>query len=187
MVMGPGSGIVAHTGIPGPAPFIAMGLFFAGFGAAYGAYWFFNHPSPPLRRPLAVGLGVIAFGCFVLATIFPLLLGARPSLGRPSTVARLEIVSPHEGEVFRGDLATIPVDLHVDGGKVVPFTSLRLVPNEGHIHLYLDGSLVSMATALDTHIAASPGPHELRAEFVAVDHGPFQPRVLATVTFRVGR
>lgn len=179
------SGILAHVGLPGPGPFIAMGIFFAGFGAACGAYWFSNHPSPHLQRAPAVGLGVIAFGCFVLATIFPLLLGARPSLGRPSTVARLEILSPYAGEVFRGDPASIPVDLGLDGGKVVPFTSLHLVPNEGHIHLYLDGSLVSMKTSLAAHIAASPGPHELRAEFVAVDHGPFEPRVTVTVTFSV--
>jgi hypothetical protein len=187
VVMAAGSWVVAHVGVPGPAPFIAMGLFFAGFGAAYGAYWFFNHPSLPLQRAPAVGLGVIAFGCFVLATIFPFLLGARPSLWRPSTTARLEIMSPHEGEVFRGDPASIPIGLRLDGGKVVPFTSLRLVANEGHIHLYLDGSLVSMTTALDAQVTASPGQHELRAEFVAVDHSPFQPRVLATVTFWVRR
>lgn len=66
-----------------------------------------------------------------------------------------------------------------------PFTSLRLLPDAGHIHLYLDRSLVSMTTGLDAQIAASPGQHELRAEFVAVDHGPFQPRVVATVTFSV--
>jgi hypothetical protein len=182
-----GSGIMAHVGFPGAAPFVAMGLFFAGFGAAYGAYWFFNHPSPLLQRAPAVGLGVIAFACFVLATIFPFLLGGRPSLGRPSTTVRVEIVSPREGVVFRGDPASIPVELQLEGGKVVPFTSLRLVPNEGHIHLYLDDSLVSMTAALDTEITAEPGRHELRAEFVAVDHGPFQPRVVATVTFSVAR
>jgi hypothetical protein len=185
VVMTSGSGMMAHVGLPGPAPFIAMGLFFAGFGAAYGAFWFFNHPSPSLQRAPAVGLGVIAFGCFVLATIFPLLLGARPSLGRPSTTASLEIVSPREGDVFPSHPASIPVELQLDGGTVVPYTSLRLAPNEGHIHLYLDGSLVSMTTALDAQITASPGQHELRAEFVAVDHGPFQPRVVATVTFSV--
>jgi hypothetical protein len=180
-----GSGTLAHIGIPGPAPFIAMGLFFAGFGAAYGSYWFFNRPPPSIHRAPVVGLAVIAVGCFVLATIFPILLGARPSLGRPSTVARLEILSPHEGEVFRGAPVSIPVDLRLVGGTVVPFTSLRLLPDAGHIHLYLDRSLVSMTTGLDAQIAASPGQHELRAEFVAVDHGPFQPRVVATVTFSV--
>jgi hypothetical protein len=31
----------------------------------------------------------------------------------------------------------------------------------------------------------SPGQHILRAEFVASDHGPFDPRVFVSVTFRV--
>jgi len=177
--------MVAHAGISGPAPFIAMGLFLAGFAAAYGAYRFFNHPSSVLGRSPAVGFGLIALACFVIATIFPLLLGARPSLGRPSTTARLVILSPLPGETFRGDPASIPVALRLDGGKLVSFTSFRLVPNEGHIHLYLDGSLVSMTTALDAQILASPGKHELRAEFVAVDHAPFQPRVVSLVTFLV--
>jgi hypothetical protein len=63
--------------------------------------------------------------------------------------------------------------------------SVRPVPNEGHVHLYLDGSLVSMTTALDARVAAPPGQHELQAEFVALDHVPFQPPVVATVTFSV--
>jgi hypothetical protein len=29
----------------------------------------------------------------------------------------------------------------------------------------------------------APGPHVLGAEFVAVDHGPFNPPVTASVTF----
>jgi hypothetical protein len=128
---------------------------------------------------------VVAGVCFLVATILPFFLGARPALGRPSTTARLEIVSPRAGEVFRGDPASIPVTLRLNGGKVVPITSLRLVPNEGHIHLYLDGSLVSMTGGLDALVSATPGPHELVAEFVAVDHAPFQPRVRATVTFSV--
>ena len=31
--------------------------------------------------------------------------------------------------------------------------------------------------------ALSPGHHTLEAEFVAADHGPFDPRVAASVTF----
>ena len=87
--------------------------------------------------------------------------------------------------MFRGSPVSIPVQLRLHGGTVVPFTSLRLVPNESHIHLFLDGSLVSMTTGLHAQISASAGQHELRAEFVAVDHAPFQPRVVATVTFSV--
>jgi hypothetical protein len=179
--------VVAHIGNPGPAPFIAMGVFFVGVGAAYGAWWFSAHRPARLRRAPVIGLGVVAGACFVLATIFPILLGARPSLGRPSTAATLRIVSPRQDEVIRGDPASIPVELQLEGGTIVPFTSLRLVPNEGHIHLYVDDSLVSMTTGLSARIAAAPGVHELRAEFVAVDHGPFDPRVAATVTFTVRR
>jgi hypothetical protein len=179
-------GLVAHVGIPGPAPFVAIGLFFVGLGAAYGAWWFFTKPTTP-RRGATIALGVVAFGCFVVATIFPILLGARLSLGRPSTTARLEFISPQLDEVFRGNPASIPIELRLDGGRVVLFTSLRLVPNEGHIHLYLDGALVSMTTSLEAQVSAAPGHHELRAEFVAVDHGPFEPRVVATVTFSIQR
>ena len=57
----------------------------------------------------------------------------------------------------------------------MPGSSLHLVPNEGHIHLYLDGTLVQMIGGLHAIVTASPGTHTLRAEFVALDHGPFRP------------
>jgi hypothetical protein len=179
------AGILAHIGVRGPAPFVAMGLFTVGIGASFGAYRLFSRQASPVRRAGSIGLGVVAAGCFLIATILPFLLGARPALGRPSTTARLEIVSPRPGEAFHGDPASVAVGLRLTGGRIVPITSLRLVPNEGHIHLYLDGSLVSMTTGLDALITASPGQHELTAEFVAVDHAPFQPRVRASVTFSV--
>lgn len=73
-----------------------------------------------------------------------MLVGARPGLSRPSTTGKLDIVSPSDGERFQGNPASISVELQLEGATVVPFSSLRLVPNEGHIHLYLDGSLLSM-------------------------------------------
>jgi hypothetical protein len=145
----------------------------------------YTHPVRPWNRAAAIAIGVAGAGCLVVGTILPLLLGASPSLSRPATTARLEITSPASGEVFRGDPATVRVTIRLDGGQVVPFTSLRLVPNEGHIHLFLDGALVSMTTGLTAQITVPPGPHELAAEFVAVDHGSFDPQVRATVTFSV--
>jgi hypothetical protein len=171
-------------GIPGPWAFVAMGLFFAGMGAAGGSFWFFSRRQGGLWRPIGIGLAGLAVGCFGLGTALPFLIHAGPLFSRPSTTARLEILTPRPGEVIRGDPATVPVEFRVDGGKVVPITSLHLIPNEGHIHLYLDGSLVSMS-GLRANVTAQPGPHTLRAEFVAIDHGPFRPRVLATVSFRV--
>jgi hypothetical protein len=178
-------GLLGHAGAPAGAVFAATGLFLLALGCVAGAYRLFSHPSGGLRRTAAIGLGVAALASLAAATAFPLFLGASPSLGRPSTTARLQIVSPRSGEVVRGDPAQVHVVLRLEGGTIVPATSLRLVPNEGHIHLYLDGSAVSMTTGLDAVVTASPGPHELRAEFVAVDHGPFQPRLQTVVTFSV--
>jgi hypothetical protein len=177
--------VLGHTGAPAADVFAATGLFLLAIGAAFGAFWLFTHPSNVLRRTLSISLGVVAVTRFGVATAFPLLVGASPSLSRPSTTAQLEIVAPRSGEVIHGDPASVPVQLHLVGGTVVPTTSLRLVPNEGHIHLYLDGSLVSMTTGLGAIVTVAPGQHELRAEFVAVDHLPFQPRLLATITFTV--
>ena len=42
-----------------------------------------------------------------------------------------------------------------------------------------------MIGRIATVVTASPGRHELRGEFVAVDHGPFQPLVQTVVRFTV--
>ena len=132
-----------------------------------------------------LALWSVAGACLVLATVMPFLLHTTVALGRPSTSARLEILSPRPGQLYHGDPAAVDVRLELVGGKVVSLTSLHLIPNEGHIHLYLDGSLVAMTGGLDSSVTARPGRHVLRAEFVAVDHGPFHPRVLASLSFRV--
>ncbi|HEV8621851.1 MAG TPA: hypothetical protein VGR33_03045 [Actinomycetota bacterium] len=139
------------------------------------------------RLPRAVGwIVVVLAGCAAVAA-FVVPPKLRPTIAavRPSTDARLEILSPRPGQVFRGDPADVQVHLRLIGGRIVGFTSSRLVPNEGHVHLILDGRLVSMTSSTDQTLALSPGTYRLKAEFVAVDHGPFDPPVAASVTFSV--
>jgi hypothetical protein len=50
----------------------------------------------------------------------------------------------------------------------------------------LDGQLISMNYQLQNAIPdVTPGPHLLQAEFVASDHAPFDPRVIAVTSFEV--
>jgi hypothetical protein len=50
----------------------------------------------------------------------------------------------------------------------------------------LDDHLVTMTASTDTMLTdLTPGEHILEVEFVANDHAPFDPRVLAKVTFEV--
>ena len=89
------------------------------------------------------------------------------------------------GETFTGNPARVPVRLRLSGGRIVTFTSTRLTPDEGHVHLFVDGRLVSMSYGLTANVWIAPGDHTLLAAFVAVDHAPFDPPVQDSVPFRV--
>ena len=138
-----------------------------------------------IPRGLGWASGAAAAACLVLALVLPPIIRPEQNAARPSTTGRLSFITPTPGEVFRGNPATVPVALHLAGARVVPFISTHLVPNEGHVHLFLDGSIVSMSFTLETTLQVRPGRHQLAAEFVAVDHGPFSPPVITGVAFDV--
>ena len=111
--------------------------------------------------------------------------GSGSSGTRPTTTARLRIVEPTANEVT-GPNVTLKFDLI--GARVVPSTTVSgpLHGNQGHIHVSIDGKLVSMAygTTQDLH-GLKPGRHLMQAEFVATDHRPFKNRVITAVLFTV--
>jgi hypothetical protein len=103
---------------------------------------------------------------------------------RPSSTGQLEVLAPKPGEVVQGDAVT--VRLRVEGAMVTRETTTRLAPDKGHIHLSLDGRLVTIFGGLEERVTGlAPGQHVIQAEFVASDHGPFSPRVIQVVTFTV--
>jgi hypothetical protein len=108
-----------------------------------------------------------------------------PTGARPSTNATLTILSPKDGEVIKG--SDVPLQVDLKGGKIVQVAgSTTLVPNEGHLHVYLDDQLISMTSATTTTVPdVQPGTHLLKVEFVANDHFPYDPRVIAVVSFEV--
>jgi hypothetical protein len=140
---------------------------------------------PRVPRGAAWSATGLAVACVVLALVLPPIIRPDASPARLSSDARIRFVSPADGATFRGDPAAVPVRVALTGGTIVTRTSTRLTPNEGHVHLSLDGALVSMTYALHAQLDVVPGAHRLVAEFVALDHGPFAPRVLASTSFRV--
>jgi hypothetical protein len=143
----------------------------------------------PWRKPamsLSARLSRLALPLVVvLAATFTACGGKSATAARPATAARLQIVSPTPNQVTAAD---ITLQLNLMGATVVPASKVsgKLVGTEGHIHVSLDGQLVSMAygTSQDLH-SLKPGTHSVQAEFVATDHQPFGNRVVAAVIFQV--
>jgi hypothetical protein len=131
------------------------------------------------------GSAALAASALVLAVVLPPILRPEGSGTRLSSSARLHFISQRAGQTFRGDPASIVVRLQLVGGRIVPLTSTRLRPDQGHIHLFVDGALVSMGIGLSRALELVPGRHVLQAEFVAADHAPFRPPIRTSVAFRV--
>ncbi len=103
---------------------------------------------------------------------------------RPTSSAKLSITSPKDGATIHG--STVDLAVALTGAKLVNTTSTDLKPDEGHLHISLDDQLLTMTAGTTEKIPdVPPGRHLLKVEFVANDHAPFDPRVIAAVSFTV--
>lgn len=99
-----------------------------------------------------------------------------PQEERIASTAKMTIVEPAQGAVIEGDRLRVVISL--EGGKIIPQATRDIQPDEGHMHLSLDGQLSTMTYGLDQEIEVTPGRHILQAEYVAGDHAPFNPRII---------
>jgi hypothetical protein len=135
--------------------------------------------------------------CLTLATLAVVLLGACSSAGgststpaptglaaRPTSTAKLTNLTPRNGQTISRRASEVRLDLA--GAKIVSHTTTRIRPDQGHIHLLVDGKLVAMNYGLNERLPTlTPGQHLVQVEFVAADHAPFDPRVLTQAAFTV--
>jgi hypothetical protein len=123
----------------------------------------------------------------VLAACTMPLIGQSPTPSpspspRPSSTGTIAIAQPTPNSVVT--TTTLHVEFHLAGARIVDVTTKNLTPDTGHIHLSIDGRLISMNYQLSQDVSMqpfAPGPHVLQGEFVAADHLPFSPRVIARV------
>lgn len=130
------------------------------------------------RRPLLLLLAMLAAmlaACGSQASTSS--SSSSSAAARPSSPALVTIVSPQNGAVITG--GSIPVLVQVTGATIVQQTSRNISPTQGHVHLFLDNNLTYMSyTLMENLPVPHPGTYVLRAEFVASDHVPFNPRVV---------
>ena len=130
---------------------------------------------------IALAAAVLAFGVSCGGSD-PQVSPSPTTSARLSSTGKVTILEPTAGAVVKG--TTVRVRIKLDGGRIVEQVSSNLKPDEGHIHLLLDGRVVQLLGSLDDKIDnVAPGAHLLQVEFVAADHGPFSPRVISAVSF----
>jgi hypothetical protein len=103
---------------------------------------------------------------------------------RPTSTGRVTIVSPMPNEVIHGTV--LHVKLTLTGARLVQQVSSTITPDTGHIHVSIDGKIQSLLAGLSYDATGlTKGRHLLTVEFVAADHGVFNPRVIVRQTFIV--
>jgi hypothetical protein len=88
---------------------------------------------------------------------------------------RLRIVTPTDNSTVAAD-APVDVRVEIDGGKLTTSTK-QTAPNVGHLHVSVDGSIVSMPGTPNVTVELTPGRHLIVVEFVTADHQPFSPPI----------
>ena len=140
----------------------------------------FHRLSRPVLAALLAAFALVASGCTNApgaSSSASVAAVASPAGSRPSSPAVVSIVQPTPNEVFTG--STIHVVLALQNATIVSVTTTAIRPDQGHVHLYVDNVLVSMNYGLTQDLPVHPGTYVLKAEFVAADHAPFDPRVVS--------
>lgn len=125
---------------------------------------------------LAVGAALVLAACGN---------GERATPGsRPASTAEIEILEPEPGAVVGADEVTVRIEL--SEARIVEETTTEVRPDEGHVHLTLNGETITLLGGLEETIEdLEPGTYVLEVEFAAGDHAPFDPRVIQSTTFTV--
>lgn len=103
---------------------------------------------------------------------------------RPSSPASVNIIEPEPGAVYEAD-EPVTVRIELRDGELTERVVTDITPDEGHMHLHLNGELIDTLAGLEEELSPEPGEYLLEAEFVAMDHAPFNPRVIASTSFTV--
>lgn len=134
-----------------------------------GAIFFFQKTASRQASLVLAVLGAVAItGAFTVAS---------DSGGDDHHDASIAIASPADGASL--EAGTVPVEIELTGAELAAESNSE---DAGHVHVYVDGGDVVMASALTVEVELEPGEHEIEAEYVDADHQALDPPVTDTVT-----
>lgn len=122
--------------------------------------------------------GAFAWAAFGAGIVLAAAAFVAPNVFKPTTDVTIAITAPEEGAVVAAG-ERFPVEVDVTGGKVA---SSEASSSGGHLHLYVDGRLLSMPYSTKANVKLEPGTHEVTVEYVDLQHASFDPPIQANVT-----
>lgn len=144
-----------------------MALLIAAGVAFVGAFVFRSVKPDKIGPPWALFIaGAILI---VLAFVVPALSGG--------TDAKVAFASPQDGATVPAN-EPIEVEIDLEGGELATSAS----DAGGHLHIFVDGSVISMPSTTTAEVTLEPGKHELRVEYVDIQHASYDPPVQETIT-----
>ena len=136
-----------------------------------------KNDSTMKRKQLVIGaIAIVAIAAAATAGLWA--PKKTPSTSRPTTSARLAILSPQTDQVV--SLHT-NIKLQLTGGALLDPAVTK--GQGGHLHVSVDGAVISMTDKLDQRVKLTVGRHTVTAEYVAPDHASFKTPVIAAVVF----
>lgn len=91
--------------------------------------------------------------------------------------ASIAIASPADGASVAA--GTVAVEIELTGAELAAESESE---DAGHVHVYVDGGEVVMASGLTVDVELEPGEHEIEVEYVDASHEALDPPVTDSVT-----
>jgi hypothetical protein len=133
-------------------------------------------PVVLLALAMAVGAGAFAIGGNSSA-------GPSGTLPAPDGLS-IRIESPADGTEVPAN-RPFNVEARVTGGEISNATQ-STDPRVGHLHVFVDGQLISMPSVTTQEVELEPGEHTIVVEFTAADHRSYKPRIMDSIKVTAG-
>jgi hypothetical protein len=164
---------LAHTlGAGGPdieMLLLAVALLFLGV-----TFFVQKTTKPAVPVVLLVGALGVGAGAFALGGSAGDHSDSAGVVGAPEGIS-IRITAPTDSDtVPAGESVEVTVEL--TGADLTDATTSE-DPTEGHLHIFVDGTVISMPSTTTNEVELDRGDHTITVEFTTADHRSFDPRI----------